>query len=244
MYGKLKGFLRRLVLRLYDPLIADMDKDFLRIWKQCKPYTMTSIERGFALYKATEHVIRHKIPGDFVECGVWRGGSARLAALTLMHFGDTSRTIYLYDTYSGMVKPTERDVNVLNVPAAGRWEEMQTETHNEWCYAALADVQANLRSTGYPEDKLRFVEGKVEETIPAVAPEQIALLRLDTDWYESTYHELRELYPRLSQHGVLIIDDYGAWRGSREATDQYLAENNLKVFLSRIDMTGRLAIKG
>ena len=74
-------------------------------------------------------------------------------------------------------------------------------------------------------------------------PERLALLRLDTDWYESTYHELRELYPRLSERGVLIIDDYGAWRGSREATDQYLAENNLPIFLGRIDVTGRMAIK-
>lgn len=243
MIRKAKGLLTRLLLRLVDPPVEDMEPDFLKIWTHCKPYTMTSVERGYALYKATEYLVRQQIPGDFVECGVWRGGSAMVAALALMHFGDTSRTIYLYDTYTGMVKPTDRDVSATNVAAHSRWQEMQKETHNEWCYAARADVETNLRSTGYPAERLRFVEGKVEDTIPGQAPARVALLRLDTDWYESTYHELRHLYPRVSERGVLIVDDYGAWRGSREATDQYVTENDLPVLLNRIDMTGRLVIK-
>jgi O-methyltransferase len=244
MIRKMKGLLKRTVLRLHNPSVADMEKEFLAIWKQSKQYTMTSVERGYALFKAVEHIVKHDIPGDFVECGVWRGGSACVAARSLLHFGDRTRDLYLYDTYTGMVKPTERDVSASNVPAQARWEAQQADTHNEWCYAARADVEHNVRATGYPGDKLHFVEGKVEETIPAVAPERIALLRLDTDWYESTRHELRELYPRLVPGGILIIDDYGAWKGAREATDEYFAENDQKVFLSRIDMTGRLAIKG
>src|ERR1051325_10354963 len=87
------------------------------------------------------------------------------------------------------------------------------------------------------------LEGTVEETIPAQAPERIALLRLDTDWYESTRHELVHLYPRLVPGGVLIIDDYGHWEGARKAVDEYIAQNNLRLFLNRIDYAGRLAIK-
>jgi hypothetical protein len=86
------------------------------------------------------------------------------------------------------------------------------------------------------------VKGKVEETIPGVVPAQIALLRLDTDWYESTYHELTHLYPLLSKNGVLIIDDYGYWEGCRKATDQFLKENHLDLLLQRLDSTGRLAL--
>ena len=157
MKRKIESLLRRVAPGLYEPVTADMDRDFFGIWARCKPFTMTSVERGYALYKATEYVVKQKIPGDFVECGVWRGGSAMLAALTLMHFGDTSRMIYLYDTYTGMTEPTDRDVSISDEPARKRWGAMQTETHNQWCYAARPDVEANLRSTGYPWERLRFV---------------------------------------------------------------------------------------
>jgi O-methyltransferase len=83
----------------------------------------------------------------------------------------------------------------------------------------------------------------VEDTIPNNIPEKIAILRLDTDWYESTRHELVHLFPRLSPYGVLIIDDYGCWQGAKKAVDEYISENNLRIFLSRIDSTGRIAIK-
>lgn len=88
-----------------------------------------------------------------------------------------------------------------------------------------------------------FVKGKVEDTVPEKAPDRISLLRLDTDWYESTYHGLLHLYPRLSVGGVLIIDDYGHWAGAKKAVDQYLNENHLKLLLNRIDDTGRIGVK-
>jgi hypothetical protein len=109
-----------------------------------------------------------------------------------------------------------------------------------WCYSSDAEVAANMRTTGYPEDLVRLVKGKVEDTIPGLAPAEIAVLRLDTDWYESTRHELTHLYPRLAPGGVLIIDDYGYWAGARKAVDEYFAG---ALFLSRIDGTGRIAIK-
>ncbi len=88
-----------------------------------------------------------------------------------------------------------------------------------------------------------MIKGKVEETIPHDIPEKISILRLDTDWYESTYHELVHLYPRLVKGGVLIIDDYGHWQGARKAVDQYFQENNIPVLLNWIDYTGRVAVK-
>jgi O-methyltransferase len=112
-----------------------------------------------------------------------------------------------------------------------------------WCYAALDEVRRNVGEMGYPGEKLHFVQGKVEDTIPGSAPEQIALLRLDTDWYESTRHELIHLYPRLSAGGVLIVDDYGHWQGSRRAVDEWIAQAGVRILLNRIDYTGRVAVK-
>lgn len=100
-----------------------------------------------------------------------------------------------------------------------------------------------MLSTGYPEEQLVFVEGKVEDTIPRVIPDKIALLRLDTDWYESTYHELCHLFPKLSTGGILILDDYGHWKGAREAIDKYFLDNRIRMFLHRIDYTGRIGVK-
>ena len=166
----------------YRDIIKDDPDDlyFLKTMNKFARYTLTfnrGIEPSYSLYKAVQYVVKNKIPGDFVECGVWRGGSVILIALALAHFGDTDRKIFLYDTFTGMTKPDEQDV--------------------DW----------------------------------------------DTDWYASTYHELVHLYPIISAGGILIIDDYGWCRGSRQATDKYIKEHKLDLFLSRIDESVRLAVK-
>ena len=184
-----------------------------------------------------------KIPGDFVECGVWRGGSSMLAALTFQKYQEAARSLYLFDTFSGMTAPTEADTDFAGKHALRSIAEEGLKGHSEMCLATRVDVEANLRSTQYPWENMHFIEGPVEETIPKTLPDRIAILRLDTDWYESTAHELKYLYPKLVVGGVLIIDDYGHWRGARKATDEYFAENGLTLLLNRIDNTGRIAIK-
>lgn len=206
------------------------------------PFTMTSAERKASLLGAIDHVVHHEIPGDIVECGVWRGGSMMLAALALMARGDTSRDLYLFDTFEGMSAPTDEDRSVSGESAQAQLDRT-TKGEGVWCEAGLADVQANLWATGYPRDRIHFVQGKVEDTVPATLPARIALLRLDTDWYESTRHELVHLYPKLSRHGVLIVDDYGHWQGARQAVDEYFAARAEPVFLHRVDYTARLLIK-
>jgi hypothetical protein len=219
------------------------DRAFAELYERCREYTMTSLERMYALYESTGYIIRAGIEGDLVECGVWRGGSAMLMALTLQRANTTDRALYLYDTFAGMTAPGVSDVDHRGDPAGPRWQSAQAADRNQWCYASQAEVEQNLCSTGYPAERIRLVAGKVEETIPRVAPERIALLRLDTDWYESTYHELRYLFPRLSRNGVLIVDDYGHWRGCRRAVDQYCSETGTALLLHRIDYTGRIAIR-
>jgi hypothetical protein len=220
-----------------------LEPEFLELHARCEKFTMTSLERMYALYKATEYVVSADIPGDVVECGVWRGGSSMLSALVLKRLGDEQRSIHLYDTFEGMSEPDQRDVAFSGNAAAPKWEASNAGEVNEWCYSPLEEVEANMLSTGMDRDRLRFVKGKVEDTLPATMPERISLLRLDTDWYESTYHELRHLFPLLSAGGVLIIDDYGHWAGAREATDRYLAEVGSSILLNRIDYTGRIGVK-
>ena len=207
--------------------------------RRVEPFTMTSLERVMTLVRAVRHVSRYKIAGDIVECGVWRGGSMMAAALTLLAMGDQSRRLFLFDTFEGLPPPTERDRDCSGVSA-----QRQYEVIPNWCYASLEEVRENLESTGYPMDRVHFIKGKVEETIPYASLGQLCILRLDTDWYESTRHELQHLYPLLVGNGFLIIDDYGHWQGARQAVDEFIAAHpDQPLYLHPIDYTGRVAVK-
>ena len=223
---------------------SDFTPDEIATLEVVRHCTMTSPERVVSLVRAVEHVVRQSIPGDVVECGVWRGGSMMAVARTLLRLGDVSRTLHLFDTFEGMPPPTELDQAAANGTfAAELLAAEDRETSVNWAVAGLDLVRANVGSVGYPSDRIQYVKGLVEEAIPRNAPERIALLRLDTDWYESTRHEMIHLYPRLAPGGVLIVDDYGHWGGARKAVDEYLEERDIALFLSRIDYTGRIAIK-
>lgn len=219
------------------------DKKFLKLYKLCKNFTMTSKERMYALYKSVNYIIQSKIPGDFVECGVWKGGSTMLIAFILREMNIKDRKIYLYDTFEGMTKPKKYDYPHLgnNYYAYKKWKKNQAKSCNEWCYAPLTEVKKNMSLTKYPKNNIIYVKGKVEHTIPKKIPKKISLLRLDTDWYESTKHELVYLYPNLLLSGVLIIDDYGKWMGSKKAVDEYF--NDDCILLNRIDNCGRIGVK-
>ncbi len=222
------------------PGFPDVEPWVARIIEKTRPCTMTSGERISALCHAVRYVVKSRISGDIVECGVWRGGSMMAAAMTLLIERDLSRTLHLFDTFAGMPPPTPVDREAGSGKAASA--VLEEVDKSSFC-APLEEVRANLASTNYPADRMRFIIGKIEDTIPREAPDKIALLRLDTDWYESTRHELIHLYPKLSVGGVLIIDDYGHWEGARKAVDEYIGDNGLRILLNRIDYTGRIAVK-
>jgi O-methyltransferase len=224
-------------------LPSDFDTATQDVCRLVRPFTMTSPERVFALRQSVQYLAQHGIEGDIVECGVWKGGSMMAVARTLQESGLTDRNLYLFDTFAGMTVPTQEDVNFRGESAVDLFAKYAKESSHGWACSSLDEVKRNLETTGYPVEHMFFIKGKVEETIPEQAPARIALLRLDTDWYESTYHELRHLYPRISPGGVLIIDDYGHWAGARKAVDSYLVEHNLKLLLHRIDYTGRICVK-
>lgn len=205
---------------------------------------MTSPERIYTLIEAVRYVVQSGIQGSFVECGVWRGGSAMAMMASLLEYGDTTREVYLYDTYAGMSEPTEFDINVTGKSAQGKYESTLIDDGvSNWCLSSVDEVKANLSQVQYPTELIQFVQGKVEDTIPAIIPDQISLLRLDTDWYESTKHGLDHLFPRLAPNGVIILDDYGHWQGVRKAVDEYFADKKHIVLLNRVDYTGRIGIK-
>ena len=220
-------------LRRYPP---DFDPDTIATIERVRRITLTSPERLFALCKAVEHVVENAIEGAIVECGVYRGGSMMAAAITLLRAGDSGRDLYLFDTFEGMTQPTAHDHDLY-----GRHADQLPPGLRAW--PNLDSVRRRMLSTGYPRERLHLVPGPVESTVPGEAPDRIALLRLDTDWYESTMHELVHLFPRLVTGGVLIIDDYGHWQGARRAVDEYLRENRIPLLLHRIDYTGRIAEK-
>jgi O-methyltransferase len=232
-----------------DAALAVMTPEDRRIIERAAPYTMTGPARLQALVDAVRYCVKRGLPGDFAECGVWRGGSVLAMILTLQELGRDDVDIHLYDTFEGMTAPSEHDTSPIEAPARETWEEAQRQPNHPWGQVFDPNlvnedsVRETLISTGYPARRLHFVKGPVEETLPEHAPESLALLRLDTDWYESTRHELIHLYPRLVEGGVLIIDDYGHWEGARRAVDEYFARRVEPLLLNRIDYTGRIAVK-
>ena len=221
----------------------DVDAETRDTFAKVKRYTMTSPERVIALCDAVRYVNARNIEGAVVECGVWKGGSSMAVAYTLLEAAHTERDLYLFDTFEGMTAPSEHDRRATDSTAARDLLDTSKVSDRIWCYSSLEEVRANMERTGYPSERITYVQGRVEDTIPDQAPQRIAILRLDTDWYESTRHELEHLYPRLSPGGVLIIDDYGAWEGARKAVDEYFKGRSQPILLNRIDRTGRIGVK-
>jgi len=220
------------------PSWPDMDAQTIALFRSVRSFTMTSIERVYALRESVKYIIRHNVPGSIVECGVWKGGSMMAVAKTLLEL-ETERDLYLFDTFEGMPPPTAVDVDLYGVQA----DVLLKTNPMTPAIAPFEEVCRNMYSTGYNPARINLVRGKVEDTLPRAAPREIALLRLDTDWYQSTLHELLHLYPRLIKGGILIIDDYGHFAGSKKAVDEYFQKNGIPIFLNRIDYTGRLAVK-
>jgi len=220
-----------------------MAQQHASIWRKVKPYTMTSVERVVALCQSIAHLETRHIPGAIVECGVWKGGSMMASAFCLLALESTQRQLYLYDTFTGMPEAGQVDIDVFGRPARELMQQATLEADLIRARCSLREVKQALMQTRYPWEKIHFVPGRVEATLPEHAPDKIALMRLDTDWYESTYHGLEHLYPRLVDGGVLIVDDYGHWQGAKKAVDDYFRKSGIDADLRTIDYTGRLLVK-
>jgi hypothetical protein len=224
--------------------IPELTKNEEELINITKKFSMTPVESIWCLIKSIEYLIKKKIKGDFVECGVWRGGNLILMQKMLNRLKNKKTIIYGYDTFTGLTMPSTIDkphhgkYNSLKI-----WKKRKRKDHVNWCYSGINSVKKNILSILGSNNNIKLIEGKVEDTLlqKSQLPKKIALLRLDTDWYKSTKTELEILYPLLSKGGALIIDDYGHWRGARKAVDEYF--KNHKVFMHRIDYSCRLIIK-
>ncbi len=233
------------LLPLVSKVVKQLDFEVIppevtRIMETVSDYTWTGWENIYCLCESIRYLVNNDIPGDIVECGVWKGGSIMAAALMLDHLGCSDREIYLFDTFTGMSPATEVDIERHTGKNA---EVALNELKHHISYPDLDEVKKNVSQTPYPWERFHFVKGKVEDTLPSFKTNRIALLRLDTDWYESTKCELEYLYPHLCKGGVLIIDDYGHYEGAHKAVDEYIKALDHPVLLNRIDYTARVAVK-
>jgi O-methyltransferase len=206
-----------------------------------KPFTMTSENALAGMIFASRYIDAARIPGDIVECGVWKGGS--LIASELASTKKIYREYWYFDTFEGMDPPTESD----NMAAHRAYDLGSKDGDSEgWLAASLEEVRANAVQAGCDLDQCHFVKGRVEDTLFSIIqnlPKKIAILRLDTDWYSSTKAALEVLFDRVVANGVVIFDDYGFWQGAKKAVDEFLSERDIAPLLIPLDRTAMIMQK-
>jgi O-methyltransferase len=210
---------------------------------RARRYTMAEPGRCRSLWDLCKQVLNQKIPGCFVECGVWKGGSSTIMALAIQN-ARQERHLHLFDSFEGLPEPTEKDGEQAFAYSGGRNQGKLTSI--DLCRAGLDEVRnLILEKINVPEPFAHFHVGWFQDTVPAGAKllGPIAMLRLDGDWYDSTKICLEHLYPLLSAGGIIILDDYFAWEGCRKATDEYRALNKISFPIQRIDSTAIFWVK-
>ena len=196
----------------------------------CRNYSMISQDRFTTNLNSIDHIEKNNIQGDVVEIGVWKGGSILSMIMKYETYKKADRTFYLYDTFTGMTPPSTLDCDLENSLAL-------KILHYDYikCVAPYDLVKKVIDThTSYP-----FVEYIVGDILKNITypKNKIAVLRLDTDWYESTKVELETFYPLVQTNGIVIIDDYGHWKGCKQAVDEFLI-NYPEIVIHKSDYTG------
>ena len=227
-----------------ENFLSEIEKQDSNFLKQINKYTMTTPANHWAIIQAINHINKYKVEGDLVECGIYKGGNIILFDYLNNKFS-LKKKIYAYDTFDGMTEPGIHDKDLKNKSA--KLTKLNYENNNmKWCYSTLDEVKKNISKFNRNISiSFKFIKGDVENTLNDQnnLPQKISLLRLDTDFYNSTKKELEVLYPRLEKNGILIIDDYGHWQGARKAVDEYFETKNNFFWFHRIDYASRLLIK-
>ena len=225
---------------------SNKTNQFDEFYNICKNESLNvSKERFLSLYQAINYIYKNNISGDFVECGIFKGGSAMMISYAMQKFNNKEdKNLWLYDTFEGMANPSYYDKNVDNQNAIDELRKLKKKANKKdiWAYSPLNYVKENIKKTGINDKNVFFIKGLVENTLHKHKPKKISLIRLDTDFYESTKIELELLFPNLEPGGVLIIDDYGHWKGCKKAVDDYF-ENKKNIFFQQIDYTGIVGVK-
>ena len=230
--------------QIETPLPVETQLEDKKLIQKIKPNSMSSNIRLIELINSINYLIRNNIEGDFVECGVWKGANLVLMQKLIERNKLNSTRVYGFDTFDGMSEPTEFDFDLLGNSAKDLMSNtIKKEGRGIWAYSSLQTVENNIQNSVNFPDNINLIKGKVETTLldDSNLPDRISLLRLDTDFYESTKIELEVLFPKLEKGGVLIIDDYGHFKGARKAVDEYFGDR--KIWLKYVDYTCRLYVK-
>lgn len=206
--------------KAFDPALSDDG----RAWP-CFGYTMVGHRRLDNVQQCIEDVLRNKVPGDFIETGVWRGGTVILMRALLKVHGVTDRTVWAADSFEGLPAPASAD-------------DGHDLSRVDYLKVSLEQVESNFERFGLLDDQVRFLQGWFCDTLPRAPIDRLALLRLDGDLYSSTMDALRNLYHRVSPGGYVIVDDYYSWDSCRRAVDEFLKEHRLHADIRRIDWSG------
>ncbi len=209
-----------------------MEPDFWEMVEEFWDYTVLGTAALYNLYSSCRYIFDRRIPGDIVECGVFLGGSIMFFVELCKRYGATNRVVYGLDTFTGFLRRSEKDIDYDGQPLAS-----PSQTPRNF----RQEAEANIRSVEWNRDRVRVIEGDVAVTVPALSTQTIAILRLDTDTYDTTLVELEGLYPKVSEGGVVIIDDYGWGLGARAAVDEYFADQ--PICLMRVDRYCRAFVK-
>lgn len=233
----------------------DLESEANDLILKVRPYTMLSRQRLLSLYQQVVFCERQNVPGCFIECGVWKGGAVALMALANMKYSVKPRVIHLFDSFTEICEPDasvdgERAVSEVtkwgNGGSSGKLEPINGVYDS---FGGPGSLEGNMelmeKVIGYDPMSLLYHKGWFQETVPRNANDigQIAILRLDGDWYASTKVCLEHLYDKVVPGGFVIIDDYGAYEGCRKAVDEFMLENEISVFLNHIDSEARYWIK-
>lgn len=218
--------------------------------------TMVSFECLVTLYQQVRHCELNNIPGCYVECGVWKGGAAGLMALGNLAYGSSRRPIHLFDAFDDICEPdaaidgeralaeVEQMAGVDRSELSGKLRPLKGVYDSRGGAGSVDQIDSFMRHVvGYDTDRLHYHVGWFQDTLPAAQTGQIAILRLDGDWYASTKVCLEHLYERVVPGGFVIIDDYGAYDGCRKAVDEFMQGNSIRAYLNHVNVDCRYWIK-
>lgn len=198
----------------------------VRLIHRVRNHTGLSVPRLVALYKLSGEIDRLSVPGNIIECGVRNGGSSAVMA-SVTNKSKQGRDIWLFDSFEGLPEPTPEDGS-----------KALTEYHEGKCLGSVDTVKEILNQLHIPENRVHIVKGWFEETFPSVKINEVALLHIDADWYESVKLCLEKFYDSVPPGGFIVLDDYGHWEGCRRATDEFLKQRSLDIKLVKVDYTG------
>ena len=226
-----------------ENLIVEATKEDIQEFEKVDEISLTSYPNRWSLIQSLKYIEENNISGEIVETGVYKGANLILINNFLTK-SNMHKKIFAFDTYEGQPDPSEKDFDIKGTKMIEKFEVLKKKNVTP-VFCSLENVKKNILNYSENDlEKIIFVKGKVEETLRSEKnlPNKISLLRLDTDFYDSIKISLEILYPRLCKGGVLIIDDYGHFKGAQTAVDDFF-NNKKNIWMHRVDYTCRLIIK-